>query len=58
MFALYYLILISTNISSNPIIKLSRTLYETDNLRPICGSCNSSMGTKNMIEFLGDGNDE
>jgi hypothetical protein len=23
-----------------------------DNLRPICGSCNSSMGTKNMNEFI------
>lgn len=23
-----------------------------DNLRPICQSCNSSMGTNNMIEFI------
>lgn len=23
-----------------------------DNLRPICRLCNSSMGTKNMIEFM------
>ena len=23
-----------------------------DNLRPICGSCNSSMGTENMLKFM------
>lgn len=23
-----------------------------DNLRPVCGMCNSSMGTKNMIDFM------
>ncbi len=23
-----------------------------ENLRPICGLCNKSMGTKNMLEFM------
>ena len=23
-----------------------------ENLRPICGSCNSSMGTENMCDFV------
>lgn len=26
--------------------------HEINNLRPICGSCNHSMGTENMIEFV------
>lgn len=25
-----------------------------ENLRPICGTCNKSMGTKNMYEFIRD----
>lgn len=25
-----------------------------DNLRPICGTCNKSMGTKNMIDFINE----
>lgn len=26
--------------------------HEINNLRPICGSCNHSMGTENMVEFV------
>jgi 5-methylcytosine-specific restriction endonuclease McrA len=27
-------------------------MHEINNLRPICGSCNHSMGTENMIDFV------
>jgi hypothetical protein len=26
--------------------------YKVQNLRPVCGNCNGSMGTKNMVEFM------
>jgi len=27
-------------------------LLEVENLRPVCGSCNSSMGTQNLYDYM------